>query len=148
MGQFVMRTLLTVGLIVGFGLPQSALAGDKGAEDAARELMEVTGGGEIGIQVMRHMLDTLGADNDIPPEFIEAFKQLAKPEDLVALVIPIYAKHLDEKTMRAAVAFYTSPEGRKLIEAMPAITAESQAAGEQWGANLAEEVMKALLEKE
>jgi uncharacterized protein len=146
MGCFVLRSALMVGFFWGVMTAGPAFAGDKGKEATARELMDLTGAGEMGIQVMDQMLSALQTNPNIPDGFIEKFQEMATPEDLVDLVVPIYTKHLDEKTMKAAIKFYKTTEGRKLIGAIPVITKESGVAGQEWGKKLGEAAMKAHLE--
>lgn len=68
----------------------------------------------------------------LPPDFEERtskvmddyLKNLPVDEMLEAMV-PIYQKHLTKGDIDALVAFYSSPTGQKLIEQLPAITAEA-----------------------
>ena len=41
------------------------------------------------------------------------------------IYIPIYAKHYDEDDIKALIAFYESPTGKKFVDTMPAITDEA-----------------------
>jgi len=127
------------------GLQQPAAADDASAEEAARELMAVTGSGDLGIQMMKQMIDTLSQNSRISAEFMEKFKARAKPEDLVNMVVPFYMKHLDEADMRAAIAFYETPAGQRILKATPLITQESMTAGQQWGLKLVTEIQKEMV---
>ena len=135
-------THLAVVLCLFVGLQQPAVADDASAAEAARELMAVTGAGELGIQVMNQMIDALSKDPRIPPQFIEKFKARAKPEDLVDMVVPLYIKHMSEADMRAAIVFYKTPAGQRIIKATPLITQESMAVGQQWGLKMVTEIQK------
>ncbi len=126
-------------------VPLAAAAQQDQATDAkVRELLAMTGAGDMGVQVMDGMLEQFRQMPGLPEGFIEAFQKLAKPESLVDLVVPIYRKHMDEATIDASLAFYRTPSGRKLLAAQPAIVKESMAAGQEWGKNLAAEVMRTL----
>ena len=115
-----------------------------GTDAKVRELLALTGAGEIGVQLMDGMLEQFRQMPGLPEGFIEAFQKLAKPESLVDLIVPIYRKHLDEATIDASLAFYRTPNGRKLLAAQPAIATESMATGQEWGKNLGAEVMRTL----
>ncbi|MBX2803243.1 MAG: DUF2059 domain-containing protein [Myxococcales bacterium] len=132
--------VLAVGLV---SVPQQARADDASKEALVRELLDLTGASALGKQVMDNMLMSLKGTPGVSSDFITKFSELAKPEELTELVVPIYMKHYDEPTLTAAVRFYKTPEGKKLIAAMPAITQESMAAGQAWGADLARRVQSA-----
>ena len=121
-----------------------ARADDEIKEKKVRELLALTGAGKLGKQVMDGMMDQFKGMPGMSPEFVKKFKAMAKPEALVDMIVPIYMKHLDEKTLDAAIAFYKTPEGRALIKAQPKIVQESTAAGTVWGRELAAKVMRGL----
>ena len=105
-------------------------------EKRVRMLLAQTGAMNMGKEVMKRMTDALRSQPGLPPGFIAKFEQLANPEELTELVVPIYVKHLDEKTLDAVIAFNNTPAGQKMIAAMPAITRESIAVGQNWGRTL------------
>jgi hypothetical protein len=57
----------------------------------------------------------------------EQLKALPLDEMLQAMV-PVYQKHLTKNDVQALIAFYSSPTGQKLIQELPAITAEAMQA--------------------
>lgn len=128
--------------------PVAAAAQEPAASDAekaalARELLEVTGSGELGVQVMEQMSEALRPmAPTLPDEFWDRAFADVDADELVELVVPIYIEHLTVEEMQAALDFYRTPEGRSLIEKMPVITQESFAAGQQWGIEIAQRVMK------
>jgi len=140
MYQRLTTTIIALFLLT--GLTQPAAADDTSSEATARELMAVMGAGDLGIQVMQQMADTMRLNPLIPERFVELLMERARPEDLVEMVVPIYTKHLDKKTMEAAIAFYRSEEGKRLVAATPVITQESMVAGQQWGMRLAVEIQQ------
>lgn len=116
---------------------------EKAAKEAkVRELMELTGSADIGMQTLDAMLNQFKAMPGLDPRFVKTFRALAKPEDLVALIVPIWMKHIDDETLDAAIAFYKSPAGRKFARALPAMTQEAHAAGAAWGRQLAQKAME------
>ena len=60
------------------------------------------------------------------------------------MIVPLYVQALDEATLKATIEFYSSPEGRKLIEVQPQLTQDSMVLGQQWGMKLAEATQAAL----
>lgn len=67
-----------------------------------------------------------------------------KPEGFIDLVAPVYAKHFEEAELDALIEFYASPVGKKTIEKLPLITAESMAAGQVWGESIAKRAIEKL----
>ena len=75
------------------------------------------------------------------------FLEKATAEALIELVVPIYVKHLDLETIEAAIKFYETPAGAKLITATPIITQESMVAGQAWGLQLAQEILAEMADR-
>lgn len=49
-------------------------------------------------------------------------------DDLIKDVVPVYQRHLTQRDVEAAIAFYSSPAGRKITREQPAMMRESMAA--------------------
>ncbi|MGD0304423.1 MAG: DUF2059 domain-containing protein [Candidatus Acidiferrales bacterium] len=49
-------------------------------------------------------------------------------DDMLDAMVPVYQKHLTKGDVDALVAFYSSPTGKKFLNEMPTITAESMQA--------------------
>lgn len=111
-------------------------------EQLTRKLLEVTGAADLGKQVADGMLENFRKMSSLPPGFIDRFKQNIQPDSLVELVVPIYMRHLDRETIIAAIRFYGSAPGQRLVKTLPAVTAESMEAGKAWGAELARRTLK------
>ena len=58
------------------------------------------------------------------------------------LMYPIYAKYLDENDLRAAIAFYSTKEGRKFAETAPLMAADGIAVGQQWGRTIGPKIVR------
>lgn len=111
----------------------------------ALQLLEMTGAGELGVQVLNQMLPNLKAMAPKAPEsFWREFMTDVRPEGLVELVLPIYMKHFEEADLDELIRFYSTPVGRKMIEKTPAIATESMAAGQQWGTEIAQRALERL----
>ena len=70
-----------------------------------------------------------------------------KAEEFVGLAALIYAKHLTVDEMQQLQAFYESPIGQKVLQAMPAILQESVVAGQEWGREVAARILRRLKEQ-
>ncbi|MEO7110745.1 MAG: DUF2059 domain-containing protein [Polyangiaceae bacterium] len=113
-------------------------------EQLVRKLLEATGAAALGKQVGDSMIDTFRKMPNLPPGFLDRFKQNLHVDELTELIVPIYLKHYDHQTLIAAIRFYRSDAGRKIVEQLPVITAESMEAGKKWGANLAKKTLRDL----
>lgn len=118
------------------------------SEASVRRLLDLTGAGAMGIQVVQQMVPGLKKMlPDAPDEFWEQFMADARPEDLVDLIVPIYQRHLSEEDVQAAITYFSSPAGKRMIGKQGVIMQESYAAGQQWGAQLAERAIVKLRER-
>jgi uncharacterized protein len=105
------------------------------AEQASKESVEtLTGAGDLGTQMMNQMLPAMQKMiPDAPAAFWDTFKQEMDAKELMAAIVPVYQKQLSEEDIQAILSFYSTPAGKKLISAQPAIMQESMIIGQQWG---------------
>ena len=62
-----------------------------------KKLMDLQNSSEMGVQVMKTMLDSFKSSGlDIPEDFIEDFLDEVQFSELLAQIIPIYEKHLSD----------------------------------------------------
>lgn len=113
-------------------------------EQLTRKLLEVTGAASLGMQVADGMMESFRKMSSLPPGFIDRFKKNLRPDSLIELIVPIYMRHLDRDTIIAAIRFYESPSGQRLVKTLPAVTAESMEAGKTWGTELARKTLQDL----
>jgi hypothetical protein len=66
------------------------------------------------------------------------------PAALSSRWAPIYTRHFTAEEIKAIVAFYESPAGRRLLEESPALLQESLAAAEQWRRDTVADIRKEL----
>jgi uncharacterized protein len=144
MDRRISRTLAAAAVALALSAPARAAAPDENARHAdIRKLMALTGAGELGVQAARQMLQALRPMvPDAPEAFWNDFASRLDPNDLVEMVIPIYAKHLGPEDVKKLIAFFESPTGRKLTSVQPIILQESMAAGQQWGKRIAEKMVR------
>jgi hypothetical protein len=64
--------------------------------------------------------------------------------ELIAMLAPVYVKHLNLEDLKELNEFYTSAIGKKLAKATPAITQESMLVGQNWGQTLMDDLRKAI----
>lgn len=118
-------------------LPAPSFAGDK--EDLARELKSLTGADKLGQQMLDAMMPQF-AQMGVPQEFADKFSEKADVQALVDKLVPLYAETYDAKTLKAAIKFYSSAEGKRLVAAQPGIQQKAMAIGQQWGIELGQQV--------
>ena len=110
-----------------------------------RQLIHMTGEGELGVQIMQQMITQYKQTMpDVPARFWDRFMQEVNPNDLTELVVPIYDRHFTHDDIKGLLKFYQTPLGQKLIAKLPAISQEAFAAGQQWGQALGEKVIQKL----
>jgi len=127
-----------------------AMAGDDAEEKQKdiRKLMEITGSGNIGVQVMNEMMASFkAAMPTVPDKFWSDFMAQTKPEILVDLVVPVYDKYLTHQEIKELIAFYDTPLGKKLISVQPMIVRDSMQIGRQWGEEMGNKVVQKLREQ-
>jgi hypothetical protein len=114
-------------------------------EELARELMVLTGAGDLGRQVMGQMVEAFRQSNpEIPAEFWDELMASADADELIEMGVAVHVKHLTRAELEAAIAFYSSPEGRSLVAKLPVVMQESMAAGQAWGEKLGREIAERL----
>lgn len=96
----------------------------------------------MSVQMMNQMIPTLKQMiPDAPEKFWSDVMSEVDANEMENMVIPVYQKYLTEEDIVAVISFYDTPAGRKLIRVQPAIMQESMVIGQQWGQNLAREVI-------
>ena len=121
-----------------------AAGGDKGRHAEIRKLLKLTGAGQLGVQTAQQMMVSLRPlIPSAPDSFWKEFGARLDPDELVEMVVPIYAKHLSPQDVKDLIAFYESPAGKHLTAAQPHILQESMMAGQQWGQKIAQDLVQA-----
>ncbi len=112
------------------------------------KLLELTGSAKIGVQVMAQMITSYKqAMPNIPGEFWTELMGEVDEQSLIDLIIPIYKKHYTPEDVKALIAFYQTPIGKKTIAVLPKITADSMIAGRAWGLEIGAKVQAKIIEK-
>lgn len=111
-------------------------------------LMQVSGSGELGVQVMDNMLPSfMEVFPQVPDQVWQELRQEISVGTLVDLIVPVYEQHFTHDEIKELIAFYESPIGRKLVQRLPLILQESMEIGGRWGEELAERILDKLAEK-
>jgi uncharacterized protein len=139
-----MKKLLFLALVV--ALSSTAFAQSNTKTEKIRKLLEVTGSGKLGIQVINNIVDMYKQSySEVQQTFWEEFRKEANTDDLVNLIIPIYEKFYTEEEITQLIAFYESPLGKKVVQTLPGIMQESMKVGEAWGKQISERIAKKLI---
>ena len=113
-----------------------------------RNLLELTGSANLGIQMMNQMIVNFKqAMPNVPEKFWTDFMKEVNTDDLIKLIIPIYDKYFTKDDIKKMINFYNTPIGKKTIKLMPLIMQESMVAGQEWGKQLGEKVAKKIKEE-
>jgi len=123
------------------GLAQQSPADTPATKEDVQKYLEVMHSREMMAKTMdamskpmhQMMHEQFLKDKDkLPPDFEERMNKImdnylkSMPVDeLLESTIPVYQKHLTKGDINALVVFYSSPTGQKLIQELPAITAEA-----------------------
>ncbi len=143
-GKMLLVACITLGSVA---VAEEVESNDDIREDV-RELLALMGAGEIGLNAMEQIIDSFRQSMPwAPSEFWDDFVEGVNADDLIELSIDPYVRHLSHEDIHGLIAFYQTPLGKRLARAMPAITHESMLAGQEWGQQLAEKVLKRLQEE-
>jgi hypothetical protein len=119
------------------------VVGSPAAASSVAELLEVTGVFARAASQADRVVAQLQSENPrVPPALWARFEQQITSRDaLITLYAPVYAQCVSEDDLRGALAFYRSPAGSRLLEAMPAIQSETRAAALSWVSDIAADLI-------
>ena len=135
--------------------PEKPVAADKGPaeekkidpafEKDIRKLLELTGAKKQSQQAMQLMVTQFKKTMpQIPAEFWDKLMKKIDMDELLNMLLPIYARHLTHEDVKGLIEFYQTPLGQKLLKAQPAIMQESMQAGMTWGQKLSKQILQEL----
>jgi uncharacterized protein len=123
-----------------------------------RRLLEVTGAKSLMTEIMSSMEKNLKPmlTSSLPPGdyrgklvdlFFEKFMTRVNVEipKLLDAAVPVYDKYLSDDDIKGLIQFYQTPLGHKALGALPKITVEMQAQGQQVGEQIGRETMLQVL---
>ncbi len=131
---------------------------DPAKEADIRHLLDLTGASSLMVQTMNDAETSIRPlfSNSLPPGeyreklvdlFFEKFHSKRDPDQLLAIIIPIYDQYYTGAEIKSLIQFYDSPTGKKMAAVLPKIMRESQAAGSKWGEKLGRDSMVEVLEE-
>ena len=136
---FAILTLLQGAVAFGQTTPSEEMEAD------IRQLMNVTGGGNMAAQVVSQLIGSLKPSMpNVPEAFWQKFMAKVDADELIEMIVPIYAKHFSHEEIKGLLAFYETPLGQKVIATLPGVIQESMMAGQQWGQKIAQQAMAEL----
>jgi len=117
-------------------------------EADVRRMMETSGAAATTTQIMTQVVSQFRESlPQVPAEFWDRFLERVDGSDVVEMMVPIYARHFTRAEIQDILAFYETPTGQKLIATMPTVMQEVLATSQQWGRDLAEQLMEELKAK-
>jgi hypothetical protein len=138
------RFLLVLALSLVFlkvGDAQQSAAGAPASKEDVERYLQVMHSREMMTKMMDAMAKPMHQmiheqflkDQDkLPPDFEQRISRIMDDymknlplEEMLQAMVPVYQKHLTKGDIDALVAFYSSPTGQKLIQELPAISAEA-----------------------
>jgi hypothetical protein len=109
----------------------------------AAEMLDVTGASGLKAQVKQQMMSFFHTRVPyLPKDVSDDLEQTFDKTDLNAPIIAIYKAHITAADADAIIAFYKTPAGKSMMQALPAIMQQSQMAAMQLGQTTAREVMQ------
>jgi len=112
-------------------------------EAQAKEMLEMTGAANLKEQLSKGMMNYIHTSmpfmpKDVSDDLDQAFQKL----DLETPIIAIYKQHISADDAVAIIAFYKTPAGKNMIQAMPTILQQTQQTGVQLARKTAQDVME------
>ncbi len=138
--------------------PQVAAPQDPAKPSYGRQLLEATGGkkqlGEISTVMFEQFRPMLaerfprGAAGDkMVDRFLEKLLARFESDEFLDLAGQAYTKQFSDDELKALIAFYETPLGRRYVEKMPQFMRDLQSSIGQWGEKAWPEIMGEMLKE-
>ena len=125
--------------------PSGLLANDPEKYKMIIETMEYMKTSHFAEDMMAQTLSAMKSSvPGVPDSFWTDFQKKLSTNDLQERLISIYDRYFTKDDLRAALAFYQTPSGQKMLSEMPALARDSMAAGQEWSRKTGEEAAKEL----
>ncbi len=133
--------LITIALgVCGFS-ENKVEAVSKEQEIEIRRMMKITGMNQLLDQMIEQMLNSFKMSApDVPAELWTGLRAEMKVDEVLELMLPLYAKYYSAEDLHAINNFYESPAGKRLLAKMPQLMHESMEVGQKWGQAAGERV--------
>lgn len=118
---------------------------DAAKEADIRKLMDASGMGQMPTRVAGMVMQSFREAYTKVPEtmWTELGKQLDTASCATAMV-PVFDRQFTADEVKQLVAFYESPIGKKLLKALPQVSAESEEVAEKWARAAADRMTEQL----
>jgi hypothetical protein len=98
------------------------------------EMMEMTQTAHFAEDMMNQTLASMKASTpNVPAEFWTEFQKKLDSSELQEHMVAAYDRYFTKDDLKAALAFYHTDIGQKMLSEMPALTRDVMAAGQEWG---------------
>ena len=101
------------------------------------ELLSLLNAKQQSEEVLNSMIKSM------PYDVRDTLKKAFDADEMINLIVPVYEKYLTEDDLRAAISFYKSPAGKKLLKAQPMIMKDSIIVMKVYAQKKLEEVLNA-----
>ena len=102
--------------------------------DSVMKLMELTRSTQMAEQMINGILPMMKKHSpEVPETFWKEYLGQLDFEGFARELVPVYQRHLTQAEVDAAIAFWSSPAGQKLLDATPKIMSESMVIAQAWG---------------
>ncbi|PYP76530.1 MAG: hypothetical protein DMD35_18380 [Gemmatimonadetes bacterium] len=126
---------------------QTAAAPDSAKLRLVRQLIASAHLTEQAIQVIEQALPAQRAANPrVPAAFWDRFLEQARARrgELEDGYVALYDRNFTAAELRAMIAFYESPIGKRFVEVQPVLLREGMAMGQEWGTRIGSDVGRTL----
>lgn len=93
-------------------------------------------------QMFDQMAEAMRANSPSGDAFLQEFRKEMTTDKMMEIAIASYDKYLTHEDVREMIRFYASPTGRRLVQAMPKISAEMAARSMALSKELADKVLQ------
>lgn len=113
-----------------------------------RKLLEVTGGNKMADDMFDQLAESLKSSGNGPSEkLLQEFRKEFDINQINDIAIAAYDKYLAAEDIKAILAFYESPAGKRMVEAMPNIMGDMIAQTSKISQEIGDRVMKRMRDK-
>ncbi|MDQ6647276.1 MAG: DUF2059 domain-containing protein [Pseudomonadota bacterium] len=139
--------VMATGWLLALGVAGPAAAAQPSAPQV-RQLFEVMHMSQMFGHMNAQMAGVMGrAVPCVPASYWQGFIDASSSPQLLARMVPIYQKHFTAAEVTGLLKFYRSPLGQKVITQMPVTMAEGMKAGQVWGRERGQTMIRALQQK-
>lgn len=126
-------------IVVLFLVFTSSLFAQSDYEKTFEKMYSVSGMNGSYKPIAEQMTKMLGSEVDkVAVE--QLFRNALK--DLMKRMIPVYKKYLTIDDLKAIIAFYETPVGKKFAQSQPAIAEDMMPIAQQWGMEFGQKMME------